>query len=245
MQRDPTGYSDGMNVYAYVSNNPVNFVDPMGTTGGPGGTWSVGTPSGRNPSGDDDLAENEVGFEVTGYSCEMKDRKCKIKGEGEASASGGNLDPVQSTADKGGCKVWGVKINNKYEYFAFSWMELVGGTAAILSGGLGILSGNPFGVGFGWAAVGGGLKTVSENDPFNPNKVEKTWTLTVKCTYCCVCTEVPLPPLPDLPTTGGDEEDSEGGGGASCEIEVNCDEPTIEDNDDDDDRVVKVSDRSE
>jgi RHS repeat-associated protein len=30
IQRDPLGYSDGMGVYAYVGNNPVNFVDPHG-----------------------------------------------------------------------------------------------------------------------------------------------------------------------------------------------------------------------
>jgi RHS repeat-associated protein len=31
VQRDPLGYADGMGVYAYVGNNPVNFIDPSGT----------------------------------------------------------------------------------------------------------------------------------------------------------------------------------------------------------------------
>ena len=30
LQPDPTGYSDGLNLYSYCANNPVTFYDPMG-----------------------------------------------------------------------------------------------------------------------------------------------------------------------------------------------------------------------
>lgn len=30
IQRDPIGYVDGMNLYAYVASNPMKFVDPLG-----------------------------------------------------------------------------------------------------------------------------------------------------------------------------------------------------------------------
>jgi RHS repeat-associated protein len=63
VSRDPIGEGGGYNLYRFVGNNPINWVDPLGlsgtltidSTGGGGGSldghgWIVYTPDGGNPS---------------------------------------------------------------------------------------------------------------------------------------------------------------------------------------------------
>ena len=67
MQQDPTVYDDGLNMYAYVGNNPTNYIDPSGLrrkdcqSSGKGGSGSGGSggPDGHGSSGGPDDPDDE------------------------------------------------------------------------------------------------------------------------------------------------------------------------------------------
>ena len=66
LQPDPAGFADGLNLYAYVANDPMNFIDPMGLGRLGRDGFFTGVGRGLLQSGYDLFIANDAGPYMTG-----------------------------------------------------------------------------------------------------------------------------------------------------------------------------------
>ncbi|MCJ9430029.1 RHS repeat-associated core domain-containing protein [Kordiimonas marina] len=102
MSRDPIGYGDGLNMYAYVHNDPVNNVDPLGLATVKceepdqwGGWYEVIC----SPDGGGDSAPNGYGAQVTGHGDYGSASNNQHTGSGSGSNKKKKDDPCKKLAD--------------------------------------------------------------------------------------------------------------------------------------------------
>jgi len=100
MQRDPVSYQDGMNLYQYVSSNPINYIDPHGLTKCQTFEYGGGTDDKKNTrhkftkvGGRGGLSKLKaaISVKISGKTCEKCCKETNSMGttyEAEASVSG-------------------------------------------------------------------------------------------------------------------------------------------------------------
>ncbi|MEX1221394.1 MAG: RHS repeat-associated core domain-containing protein [Idiomarina sp.] len=92
MQTDPIGYKDGMNWYAYVGNDPVNLVDPLGTyargRGWKNKDWEIF-----------DDAQKQVAKDMSSAAASLREKAGSL-GDGEKNSDGYSASELNSMADK-------------------------------------------------------------------------------------------------------------------------------------------------
>ncbi|MFA5794683.1 MAG: RHS repeat-associated core domain-containing protein [Candidatus Brocadiia bacterium] len=95
LQRDPIGYSDGMNLYEYVRSNPANFIDPLGLEAKGNGMGGLNDWQMKELSKPDTLARGEHPW--TGIPPPPKLRGWSDLGEHFIEVNGPKPTEVQQT----------------------------------------------------------------------------------------------------------------------------------------------------